>query len=67
MMLAPIAALCVLIGVWPWPLLQSLDKSIRRNVVANRVVEPVVDTGWTAAEPAEPPLELITDGSRTDG
>ncbi len=64
--LAPIAALCVLIGVWPWPMLQSLDKSIRRNVMVDRVAK-VVDANLATAEPAETPLELMTDGSRTDG
>ena len=37
--LAPIAVACVIIGVWPRPLLQTLDNSIRANIVAHRVVE----------------------------
>lgn len=37
--LAPIALVCLLVGVWPKPLLQSLEPSIRANIVATRATD----------------------------
>ncbi|UCG15133.1 MAG: NADH-quinone oxidoreductase subunit M [Phycisphaerales bacterium] len=69
--LAPIAAACVIIGVWPKPVLKTLDSSIRANIAANYRDETVPDSGvetrWTEAVPESHRLDLFTDGSQADG
>ena len=69
--LAPIAAACVIIGVWPKPVLRTLDSSIRANIAANYRDETAPDSGvetrWTQAPPEQRRPELFTDGSQADG
>lgn len=66
--LAPIAVACLVVGVWPKPILDTLEPSIRSHIVADRVDPDRQKETWVVqAEAAEAPLELFTDESDTDG
>ena len=59
--LVPIAAACVILGVWPKPVLRTLDTAIRSNIVEYRVIP------WQAGTDEPARAELFTDRSDTDG
>jgi len=65
--LAPIAILCVIVGVWPKPLVESLDDSIRANIAVNYTEDASAGTRWADSQAGENKPELLTDGSQVDG
>ncbi len=69
--LAPIAVVCLVIGVWPKPMLRTLDDSIRTNIAATYAADgaggSATGAQWADSRPADQPAELFTDGSTVDG
>jgi NADH-quinone oxidoreductase subunit M len=65
--LAPIAIACLVIGVWPKPMIQSLDDSIRANIAVNYMDDASAGTRWAEAQSGEAKPERFTDGSLVDG
>ena len=65
--LAPIALVCLLIGVWPKPLISSLQPAIEANVLAARVIpdDGASGTAYAAADlfTATPPAAPEGGGS----
>ncbi len=51
--LAPIAVLCLVIGVWPKPMIESMQPAIEEHILASRVVDGDMDVAQKDADAVE--------------
>ena len=64
MILTPIALVCIAIGVYPKPMLESIEPAIRSHVVASRAI---VDSGERSAAIAPVGAEFVDGGGDAGG